>query len=267
MKKKWRHVRDNFIREVNHTRTGIVPAKKKKKYVYADALTFLLDFAEANPYSGDISVDTSAQDDLDENETTEVNFCEVKEENVEEDVSAGSSLENPREPNNRRIRSSDKKILEPKDQPKPSQEKIREQKPETRRLSSFQNLLLKKLDNSCEEDCDRMFLLSLLPDLKELHPDEKLEFKLMNLQFFRIVHQRRVHPGPAEARQPQPWIQVNFPLPGVSGAPGASHQYYPTQVPAQPSTSQSTQTSHLPPTSTSPNKQSCGNRTSDISDC
>lgn len=240
MKKKWRHVRDHFFRQVKQTRSGVAPAKRKN-YIYADALAFLLDLDEVNPQFGDISVDPTLQDELDEIEATEVLLCEIVEDNVPEDEPTRSSLEleNTREISNRPTRSSQKKIQEPKDQQKPYQEKIPEPKSETTNFSSFQNRLLKRLVDS-SEDCDRMYLLSLLSDFKKLDPDEKLEFKMMNLQYFQSVHQRRTHPGPA--RQPQPWIQVNFPLPGVSGAPGTSLQYYPTQVPAQPTASRSTQT-------------------------
>lgn len=245
MKKKWRHVRDNFMRQVNQTRSGTATAKRKK-YVYADALAFLLDFDEVQPKFCDISVETSLHDEMDEVEATGVHYFEVLDENDLEDEPTRSSFEKTRP-----TRSSQKKTQEPKDQPKTSQEKIPEPKSETTKVSSFQNRPLEKLDDS-SEDCDRLYLLSLLSDFKQLDPDEKLEFKLMNLQYFRSVHQRKARPaGPAPAApQLQPWIQVNFPVPGVSGAPGTSHQYYPTQVPAQPTVSQSTQSSQTSPINT-----------------
>lgn len=246
MKKKWRHVRDNFMRQVNQTRSGLAPAKRKK-YVYADALAFLLDFDEVTPKFCDISVETSLHDELDQEQATGVHYFEILGENVLEDEPTRPSSEKTRP-----TRSSQKKTHEPKDQPKTSQEKIPEPKSETTTLSSFQNRPPKKLDDS-SEDCDRLYLLSLLSDFKQLDPDEKLEFKLMNLQYFRSVHQRKARPaGPVPTATPQlqPWIQVNFPVPGVSGAPGTSHQYYPTQVPAQPTASQSTQTSQTSPLNT-----------------
>ncbi|KAF5287133.1 hypothetical protein FQR65_LT12319 [Abscondita terminalis] len=62
------------------------------------------------------------------------------------------------------------------------------------KLSAFQNQLLKKLDagQTSEDDPDRMFLLSMLPEYKELDKEEKLDFKLTMLQFFRGVRQKHV---------------------------------------------------------------------------
>lgn len=41
------------------------------------------------------------------------------------------------------------------------------------------------------EDYDRLFLLSMLSDYKSLDEDEKLEFKMMTLQFFRNSRQTK----------------------------------------------------------------------------
>lgn len=40
------------------------------------------------------------------------------------------------------------------------------------------------------EDADKAFLLSLLPDYKKLNDDEKIDFRLHTLQFFRNLIQK-----------------------------------------------------------------------------
>lgn len=40
MKNKWRHIRDNLARYIHQLKKGN-PAAKKRKYIYADALSFL----------------------------------------------------------------------------------------------------------------------------------------------------------------------------------------------------------------------------------
>lgn len=50
-------------------------------------------------------------------------------------------------------------------------------------LPTLQTNLLEKLKTE-EEDADKYFLLSLLPDFKKLNDEEKLDFRLHCLQFF-----------------------------------------------------------------------------------
>jgi len=40
MKNSWRHIRDNYMRYLNQGKSGD-SAKPKKKYIYADSLSFL----------------------------------------------------------------------------------------------------------------------------------------------------------------------------------------------------------------------------------
>ncbi len=88
-------------------------------------------------------------------------------------------------------------------------------------ITPFQSALLQKLDTSDGkdnsaarklEDPDRMFLLSLLGDYKKLNDDEKLDFKLEVLQFFK----RHRHP-PSNFHN---LLQVNY----DSSSPAASSQ-------------------------------------------
>lgn len=45
MKSRWRHIRDNFMKFLNQGRNGLLTSKRKK-YMYADALMFLLETIE-----------------------------------------------------------------------------------------------------------------------------------------------------------------------------------------------------------------------------
>jgi len=51
----------------------------------------------------------------------------------------------------------------------------------------FQNKLLSYIELTQNNDPDKHFLLSLLPDYKKLNDSQKLEFRLNSLQFFKNV--------------------------------------------------------------------------------
>lgn len=63
-------------------------------------------------------------------------------------------------------------------------------------MTPFQTQLLSSLEaaKNVEDDADRAFLLSLLPDYRQLNEDEKLDFRLQTLQFFRDVRNKRKQP-------------------------------------------------------------------------
>jgi hypothetical protein len=143
MKNKWRHIRDNFHKYVNQGKSSDAAPKKKKKYVYADALMFLLNRMEKRKTSGNIA-------EYEKEEERE----EIGEDDDEEGLAAnvssiepGASSQPPKVPQtgNRQRRMSN--------------------------LTPFQNELLKKLEDRSkqeEEDADKSVLMSLLPDYKNL---------------------------------------------------------------------------------------------------
>lgn len=57
----------------------------------------------------------------------------------------------------------------------------------------FQNKLISYLEQTQENDPDKHFLLSLLPDYKKLNDTQKLEFRLNTLQFFKNVQQTQLY--------------------------------------------------------------------------
>lgn len=169
-----------------------VPAKRKKAYIWAEALTFLQYPTQKRNSPGNLKGDDlSEESDVTNEETT----AEQEE-----------------------ARSSPTKTLSDimPTHPVPAQKRATlNYKPSRRKnckLSTFQSQLLKKLDASTnsEYDTDRMFLLSVMPDYKELDKDEKLDFKLMTLQFFRSVRQKkRAHAQIARGPRPDFSVQRN----------------------------------------------------------
>ncbi|KAK3874336.1 hypothetical protein Pcinc_020723 [Petrolisthes cinctipes] len=149
MKKKWRNIRDRYIKFVNQGDS----AAKKKKYIYADALSFLQQTLKKRKTTGNIEEDTE-EENRQERERSE-------EEDNDESLATS-------------VRSKFPRVMY-----------RRHSKPN---LTPFQNELLKKLADISkqeEEDPDKSSLVSLLPHYKQLNDDEKIDFKLMTLQFFQ----------------------------------------------------------------------------------
>lgn len=194
MKNKWRHIRDNFMRHKNQGKSGDAAPAKKKKYVYAEALTFLLNSMEKRPTSGNI---------LEGDEGPEGNLQEEQDIDTVDEVAADMPLQPPKPATKVQMNKSSK-------------------------MSPFQHQLLATLSSSsaAEEDPDRLYILSLLSDYKKLNEDDKLDFKMMNLQFFQNVRRRKKQqtgsPTPYQHQpfQSQPhlqyWNQPNFAIPGPS---------------------------------------------------
>lgn len=202
MKKKWRHIRDCFTRYLNQGKSGSAAPEKKKKYVYADALTFLMSTMEKRPTSGNIS--EYVENDVEEETPAEV---EARDEVHQETEQPPRARKTPR--NN------------------------------GMKCSAFQSELLSQLSRStkAEEDPDRLYILSLLNDYKKLNEDQKLDFKLMNLQFFRSIRQHKLMEITPHTVQPQQsWSQLptsGQPIPPEQAwnqkyfipQPGSSHQF------------------------------------------
>ncbi|XP_046687571.1 uncharacterized protein LOC124373221, partial [Homalodisca vitripennis] len=128
MKNKWRHIRDHFFRVVNKGKSGDAAPKKKKKYIYADSLSFLMSYETKRPTSGNIAA------------TEDENVDEPQESEASEEADETRPVEE--RPATEKNTATDKNIREPAVKKK--------------KLSAFQSELLKKLDTSSatEEDVD-----------------------------------------------------------------------------------------------------------------
>ena len=182
MKNKWRHITDNFLKFLNRGKSGD-PAPKTKKYIYADALQFLLNTVEKRKTSGNID-DNFEKDNNEEKEENENDDDKEQREQIES-------------------RSKTRSL-------KSSQSTSHQ-----RNMTPFQRELLKNLndDTSNQEDADKSFLLSLLLDYKKLNDDEKVDFRLSTLQFFKNRQQNKnVHHLPMNSYTGayfQPGMAVN----------------------------------------------------------
>lgn len=161
MKKKWRNIQNKFHRYAN--RAG--PASKKKPYVYAENLQFLLSKTSELSPAG--------------------RSCKK------------SRTEGPLDEDNRSPRSVDEspEVEEPTPGPGVSQSL----KPYTRIIknkSHSTECQTKQTNNNTssleqEQDADKMFLLSLLPDFKSMHEEDKLDYRITTMQFMRYAKRKR----------------------------------------------------------------------------
>lgn len=135
MKDKWRNIRDRFVKHVNQGKSGD-SAAKKKKYIYSDALSFLLQTLEKRKTSGNMEEDADEQEHRNEEKS-------VEEDDDEEILAVSVPSKVPRSEYRLRGKAN---------------------------LSPFQTELLKRLTETSkqeEEDPDKAFLFSLLPDYKQ----------------------------------------------------------------------------------------------------
>lgn len=187
------------MRYKNQGKSGDAAPSKKKKYVYAVALTFLLSTMEKRPTSGNLPED---------DEETEVNPQEEQEGNttlnseIVDEVLGDTPLQPPKPITKGKINKNNK-------------------------MSQFQSQLLENLSSSstAEEDPDHLFILSLLSDYKKLNEDEKLDFKLMNIQFFQNIRRRKAQQtAPPVTYQNQPFQLQSWNHPNIVMAGPSQHQ-------------------------------------------
>lgn len=163
MKSKWRHMRDCFGKYVNQGKNGD-STLKRKKYVYADLLSFLHQTLNSKPTSEDTS--QQAQEDFD----CDPQLFYVHEESSGTDDEVKEIV----------IPTSTKAPVSKKPLLRKSQTFV-EEKPPKKFISR----------SAEEEDPDRSFLISILGDVKKLNDEEKLDFRFHTLQFFRDIQRKR----------------------------------------------------------------------------
>ncbi|XP_050706892.1 uncharacterized protein LOC126992277 [Eriocheir sinensis] len=158
MKDKWKNIRDSFVKHEKQGKSGD-PTAKNKKYIYADALSFLLQTLEKRKTSGNV------EEEVDEEKHQEA--VRNVEDDTEESHAASALSYVPQTKYRQRAKAS---------------------------ITPFQNELLKKLSDTSKQDemdVDKAFLFSLLPDYKQLNAADKFNFKIMNLQFFENIRRTK----------------------------------------------------------------------------
>ncbi|XP_044761075.1 uncharacterized protein LOC123318262 [Coccinella septempunctata] len=149
MKNKWRHMRDSFNKYINQGK-GRFSGVKKRRYIYADNLSFLLQRGSR--------IARESQEE------------EVKPSFTNQDI-------------------TDQEISE-RTQPKPQTvgKKIPVRLQErTNNIPKYHLIKNPASQTSPEDDPDRCYLLSLLPEFRKLNDDQKLDFRFHTLQFFRVI--------------------------------------------------------------------------------
>jgi len=186
IKNKWRHVRDNFVRSIAGGKSGSA-ASKKKKYVYADCLAFLLSANDKRSTSGNISFENTEHDvglfaDSIDNEDDDGNLTEIPPVPI-------------REAGNKSVATVAKKTSS--------------RSSKIPNMSPFQSELLQKLNGSSNaevDDPDKSFLLSLLPDYKKLDDDKRLEFRIQILQCLKGTIKRKLNSNLTPPYASQQWF-------------------------------------------------------------
>ncbi|XP_041987506.1 uncharacterized protein LOC121739218 [Aricia agestis] len=152
LQRKWKSLRDCFNREIGKQKNS--GDRKRKKYIYFKKLSFLKCLRDDIP-----NVPTS------DDETSENDSGVEQQDKIEEKI---SSLEGPKK------RKRDDKARQSIDK------------------SEMQLFIEPEIDLSyskCKcvkyEDPDRDFLMSILPDVKKIHDDLKIDFKSQVLQIIK----------------------------------------------------------------------------------
>ncbi|CAH1712399.1 unnamed protein product [Aphis gossypii] len=174
LQKKWKNLKDNFRRKCI-TKSGMA-AKNAKCYTYAKVLEFLRPTMENRKTESNISSESSNEEHSDQDNEREDDILMIGSNDSEVDVQSPStskmynkkiensfeSNENNNLRNNRPYSPTIRKKL-----------KTKNNKTET----SFENKLISYLHNRPKEetDPDKLFLLSLLPQIKQLSQDKKTQ--------------------------------------------------------------------------------------------
>lgn len=162
MKKKWQKIQNKFHRYVHQ----VGPASKKKTYVYAEYLQFLLvNTSELRPARRSCKKSRRTEGPLDE----DTRSVDESSEEVEEPT-PGPGVAQSLKP------GCSTRIINNKSHSTECQTK------QTNDSTSSPEQ---------EQDADKMFLLSLLPDFKSMHEEDKLDVRIFTMQFMRYAKRKR----------------------------------------------------------------------------
>ncbi|XP_054278396.1 uncharacterized protein LOC128996895 [Macrosteles quadrilineatus] len=186
LKSKWRNIRDTFMRSLSKSGE---PGHKRKKYIYSEHLEFLLNASDKrqtnNVEKTDPGEELQEDNSMDEDEPTEEQFAYTP---VQTSYTPVQTSNTPDETLYTPVEASYTPISSPP--PQPTVTRL-----EKKKLRTFQTQLLNILDTpkpkQDDQDADRLFLLSLLPDLRSLHDDDKYDFKIGTLQVMRDLKRKR----------------------------------------------------------------------------
>ncbi|XP_050296808.1 uncharacterized protein LOC126736471 [Anthonomus grandis grandis] len=171
VKLKWKNVRDHFRKTLQGPKSGA--AAKKTKYMYADALEFLLSASKKRSTSGNISFDEEEHESQLEGHS-------------ETDSSSSQALPIPRPtPPLSPSTSTSTTVYSTSTLPK---------KP---KMSQFQSQLLKTLEKPMPQpeiepdNSNKLFMMSIVPFMDKLSEGDNLEFRHYVNDFFIQLRRRK----------------------------------------------------------------------------
>ncbi|CAG9760668.1 unnamed protein product [Ceutorhynchus assimilis] len=222
VQKKWKNLRDCFARELaiqKKIKSG-EPARKRRKYIYFDALLFLLPHQQPRATSSNVE---PPNDDI---------------QLPDDDIQPPNDINDNEGPRNETGESSNDNSDPPRSVPsaEPSQRAPRSC-PSKSQTSTFEASLIEILKNKQNEEVseDKSFALMLAPMLAKLNDEQKHFAKIEILSVLRNA-KFYTTPFPQQAQQ-----QANYTQPGRS----AQTNFHPPLHPG-PHNMQSHNSTHLP---------------------
>ncbi|XP_067009175.1 uncharacterized protein [Anabrus simplex] len=163
MKNKWRHIRDNYFKHTAQVKSGTA---KRKRYIYANVLDFLEQTAPKRRTRSYIR---------EEGEDENADRLSSHEEGTASDAGENSNTPETSLPIT----------------PQASSSMLRVRKLQSIGQSQTEEPSTNTGDFKITDyDADKEFLLSLLPDYKKLTYEQKINFRIHALEFFRDVVKR-----------------------------------------------------------------------------
>ncbi|KAF6215014.1 hypothetical protein GE061_009762 [Apolygus lucorum] len=158
-KNKWRNMKDAMIKSLQSKSGG---AAKKKKYVHFDALSFLLTAGEKRSTGGNYDDDYSSQEE------------ECEEASLTHDDRSSSPTSQSS------VGASERALFKKPTQPAKTIPPL---------MNSIEQPAISLSKSPAPEDADRLYLLSILPDYKNLNQSQKWEFRQHVAHFFLNAYQ------------------------------------------------------------------------------
>ncbi|KAG7164019.1 uncharacterized protein LOC121872213 [Homarus americanus] len=183
-KEKWQHLRSNFMREkrkISAKPSGSADIQSKK-WVYYDAMEFLIPHVTPRPTSSNISTPPDEDTSYDAEDTSHNASCST----ILDAPDNSSYQEAASNVDNCEVRSTVMPTLPMSKKPKVTKKRCSNNADDMD--MRFLEELKKMREQTCstdDNDPDRLFLLSLLPMMKQLSPADNIDIKIEIHEAFR----------------------------------------------------------------------------------
>lgn len=205
--KKWKTIRDNFVRELmslNATETGLPASKKKKPYIFFDQLSFLLPHVKGYKNNGS-NITAPNVDPADQDERLESN-----------QVPTPSAIQ--RTPPSTSAAERQKRQERAKKRPAASQVLSSATKNITNIME--ESLQLQKSGLESDKFGNKAFLLSFLPTFDNFSPELSFDVRMQITEVFRTAMRRAANPYDSYDQNEHGYMSYPFSsTPSSSGVP------------------------------------------------